>query len=423
MAFQDPNSDAGSVVASGSLAGAAGGLAAAEGLSLVNSGFQYYNQKKLNRQAQKMTQENMRLQQQLNLDSQYKSIANSTSAYKAAGLNPALAFGAPAAAGVSSAPGNAGAAGMPASPDVAGLMSAGAQLDMLATQKENVQANTNLQNEEAREKKIANDRKASEDYTINEHLPHLIEYMKQNTDDEFTLGWLDEFNQNSKNLLQDKGTLDALQSIFFEMTRQNRNKALDELTNEMDISVMRMQLNNGTAAALADLPKANRRLIYKNMLRMDAEIARFNAETRNVQEDTKFFNERREQTAATVAKLGQETLAILHGDKVALYDAGEIGALGLTLGFDAVSNFANGAGFGTGIAVAGKLAGAKSSGASLSSLPSVGKGRSIKGLPDDVAKAMRSSIDKRFPDASPAYKEKLFKGARSKWLDTHPEFK
>lgn len=418
MAFQDPSSPAGAAVAAGGI-----GFAAGEAMSLANAGIQYYNQKKLNRQAQKMTQENMRLQAALNLEQQYKSIANSTSAYKAAGLNPALAAGAPAAAGVSMAPGNAGAAGMPASPDVAGLMSAGAQLDMLATQKENVKENTNLQKEEAREKKIENDRKESEDWFYRQHLPDFIVHLEKQTDDEFTLGWLDAVRDESKNLIFDKGTVDAFGKIFFDMTRQERFKALDELTNEMDVTVMRMQLNNGTAAALADLPKANRKLIYKNMLKMDAEIARFNAETRNVQEDTKFFKERREQTAATVAKLGQETLAILHGDKVALYDAGEIGALGLTLGFDAVSNFANGAGFGTGIAVAGKLAGAKSSGASLSSLPSVGKGRSIKGLPDDVAKAMRSSIDKRFPDASPAYKEKLFKGARSKWLDAHPEFK
>lgn len=360
MAFQDPNSDQGFGVLSGGKAGfraSAAGMAAEEGMSLLNAGVQYFNQKALNRQAQSMTQENMRLQKKLNLEQQYQSIANSTSAYKAAGLNPALAAGAPAAAGVSMAAGNAGAAGMPQTPDVAALLGAGAQLDMLATQKENVQENTELQREQAREKKIQNDRNESEDYFYTEHFPDFVAHLEKMTDDEFTQGWLDSVREESKGLLQDKGIVDAFNNIFFEMSRQERFKALDELTNEMDVSVLKMQLNNGTAAALADLPKANRKLIYKNMLKMDAEIARFRAETRNINEDTAFFKERREQTAATVAKLGQETLSILHGDKVALYDAGEIGSLGLTLGFDAVEQFAHGAGFGSGLAVAGKLTG------------------------------------------------------------------
>lgn len=354
MAFQDPNSPAGAAVAAGGI-----GFAAGEAMGLANAGIQYYNQKKLNRQAQHMTQENMRLQKMLNLEQQYQSIANSTSAYKAAGLNPALATGAPAAAGVSMAPGDAGSAAMPQAPDVAALLGAGVQLDMLAAQEENLKENTELQREQAREKKIQNDRNESEDYFYTQHFPDFVAHLEKMTDDEFTQGWLDSVREESKGLLHDKGIVDAFNNIFFEMTRQERFKALDELTNEMDVSVMRMQLNNGTAAALADLPKANRKLIYKNMLKMDAEIARFRAETRNINEDTAFFAERREQTAATVAKLGQETLAILHGDKVALYDAGEIGALGLSLGFDAVEQFAHGAGFGTGIAVAGKLAGGK----------------------------------------------------------------
>lgn len=415
MAYQDPNSPAGNAVATGGV-----GFAAGEAASLANAAFQYYNQKALNRQANSMTQENMRLQKKLNLEQQYQSIANSTSAYKAAGLNPALAVGAPAAGPVSSHSANAGAAGLPSTPDVAALLGAGAQLDMLDAQKENIRENTELQKEQAREKKIENNRKESEDYTINEHLPYLIEYMKSNADDEFTLGWLDEFSQNSKNLVQDKGTLDALNNIFFEMTRQDRSKTLEELINQMDITVMKMQLTNGTAAAVADLPKANRKLIYKNMLRMDAEIARFNAETRNVQEDTKFFKERREQTAATVAKLGQETLALLHNDKVALYDAGEIGALGLTLGFDAVEQFAHGAGFGTGLAVAGKLAGGSGKDGTSLTKPVFESPKRVesqpygKPVPRDVLESIREA-SRSTAKGDKVYEAQLFNAAVKRW--------
>lgn len=64
------------------------------GGNIVNNAIQYYTQKNQQRQAQSNTQKNMRLQQELEDESWYNRIAQSTQALKAAGLSPVLATGA-----------------------------------------------------------------------------------------------------------------------------------------------------------------------------------------------------------------------------------------------------------------------------------------------------------------------------------------
>lgn len=131
--------------------------AAAEGSSLTRdmagAAVQYYNQKKLNRQAQTDTQQNMKLQKQLNLQQQYDSVRNYTSALRNAGLNPALASsGVQLAQGVSSAAGNAGQAAMPENSAPAYLQAYNA-IAKQESEIENTKANTELQKAETDLKK------------------------------------------------------------------------------------------------------------------------------------------------------------------------------------------------------------------------------------------------------------------------------
>lgn len=120
---------------------------------LGNAAIQYYNQKKLNRQAQTDTQQNMKLQKQLNLQQQFDSVRNYTSALRAAGLNPALASsGVQMAQGVTSAAGNAGQAALPENNAPAYLQAYNA-IAKQESEIENTKANTELQKAETNLKK------------------------------------------------------------------------------------------------------------------------------------------------------------------------------------------------------------------------------------------------------------------------------
>lgn len=70
-----------------------GTFAAGVGGNFINNAIQYYTQKNQQRQAQANTQKNMRLQQELDDESWYNRIAQSTKALKSAGLSPVLATG------------------------------------------------------------------------------------------------------------------------------------------------------------------------------------------------------------------------------------------------------------------------------------------------------------------------------------------
>lgn len=115
---------------------------------MASSAVQYYNQKRLNRQAQTDTQQNMRLQKELNLQQQFDSVKTYTSALRAAGLNPALASSSPVQAqGVSSSAGNAGQAAKP-TPNLPAALEAANNLKQQESQIENTRANTELQRAE-----------------------------------------------------------------------------------------------------------------------------------------------------------------------------------------------------------------------------------------------------------------------------------
>lgn len=127
-----------------------GGGVVGKAFDYVDTAIQYYNQKKLNRQAQNDTQQNMKLQKQLNLEQQFDSVKTYTSALRNAGLNPALASSSPVMAqGVSSAAGNAGNAAKPDN-SFASTLEAFTAAGKQGAEIENLEANTDLQRAEAK---------------------------------------------------------------------------------------------------------------------------------------------------------------------------------------------------------------------------------------------------------------------------------
>lgn len=412
MAYRDPNSDEGFSVASGGFSTSAAGMAVDEAMKLGNAAIQYFNQKALNRQAQHMTRENMKLQKKLNLEQQYQSIANSTSAYKAAGLNPALATGAPAAAGVSMASGNAGSAALPQSPDVAAFLGAGAQLDMLSEQKRNLEANTNLQNEEAREKKIVNDRRSTEDSVIGQNLPIMLSEIKESTDNPFMRGFIESFEDSLTADDLNLGVLEGFSKMFFDFSQRERDRELDNISKELDKKVLSQQYENGAAEALADLPKATRFQIYRNVALMEAQIGQLNAET-SLTED------KRNAIRANISKLAQEVQSLLHHDPAAMWHAGDISGLLVMLGYDGVKAVSTGAGF----AVGARAAGAGSSGAVKAGTlpkPSFPSPKPIKSepfgkpVPRDVLESIREATHAT-GKGNKVYEAQLFNAAVRRW--------
>lgn len=101
-----------------------------------------YLQAKRDARAQQYTQENMRLAQQLNLESAYKSVAQSTAALRAAGINPALAVnGQTQAVGVSNPSGPHSSVPLNKM-DYSSILMAKKELALLDAQKANIEADT-----------------------------------------------------------------------------------------------------------------------------------------------------------------------------------------------------------------------------------------------------------------------------------------
>ena len=241
------------------------------GGNLVNNAIQYYTQKNQQRQAQSNTQKNMMLQQQLEDESWYNRIANSTAALKAAGLSPVLATGA--------TQGSAAVSHNDSMPQV-GTPSGGADLVNAAmlnnSQKELNEAAAEKARAEADKLKQETGHGDTRDFFINSHLNSVLQDIAENADDEFTKDFARSFMEqgSNNNVRFDFGALDAFEKIFFGLERQKRSHMIEELTNHFDRKVMQLQLTNGAAAALANLHKDKRRLIYKEMMQMDANISK-----------------------------------------------------------------------------------------------------------------------------------------------------
>lgn len=317
---------------------------------MVDTAVQYYNQKKLNRQAQNDTQQNMKLQKQLNLEQQFDSLKSYTSALRAAGLNPALASSSPVMAqGVSSAAGNAGQAGMPQN-TTAEAMQAFNAVRKADSEIENVEANTALQREETREKKIKNDREATKDSLVSKTALDALSAMREETDSPFIRGFIEEFENGVTDKDMNVGLLDSFQKVFYDLSQKERDRELDFLVKEFDKQVYHKQFENGAAEALADMPKATRFQIYRNCALMLAQIGQLNAET-SLTED------KRNLIRSNIAKLGQEVQSLLHHDPASMWHSGDISGLLAMLGYDGIKAVASGVGFGAGAAVGSRVGG------------------------------------------------------------------
>lgn len=192
------------------------GMAAGGALSLVrdmaDSAVQYYNQKKLNRQAQNDTQQNMKLQKQLNLEQQFDSLKTYTSGLRAAGLNPALASSSPVMAqGVSSAAGNAGQAALPQN-TTADTLQAFNALRKADSEIENVEANTELQRAETKlkEQDVKNKQQDIEESKSRVSLNQQQESMLQDLSKKYQTESLILGNEYSRMLSQDNVSHHAL---------------------------------------------------------------------------------------------------------------------------------------------------------------------------------------------------------------------
>lgn len=330
-------------------------MAAAAGEKVFDTALQYYSQKNLNRQQQANYQKNLKLAAALDITNQRKAIEQSTQALRNAGLSPVLAasgnFSAPA---VSAAMGTAGQMSMSGA-SLPQQMKADDQREILEDTKENLKSQTQLNKAAASKAQAEADSTnlnvkhgKSFDTALAPALVSIIDEMKESTDNPFMKGFLEDFVNNNPDV--DLGTLKAFNETWFNLSQRERDRELDFIAKEMDKKVLSMQYSNGAAEALADMPKAQRLQIYRNMALMDSQIASLDAET-SLTED------KRNAIRASIQKLGQETLSILHHDPAALWQAGEISSLGVMLGYEGIKAAANGVGFGLGAAVGSRVGG------------------------------------------------------------------
>ena len=287
-----------------------GDMALTAGEKVFDTALQYYSQKNLNRQQQANYQKNLKLAASLDITNQRKAIEQSTQALRNAGLSPVLAasgnFSAPA---VSAAMGTAGQMSMSGA-SLPQQMKAEDQREMLEDSKENLKSQTLLNKAAAAKAQAEADSTnlnvkhgKSFDTAISPAFTSMLSEMKDSTENPYMKGFLEEFLENNSEV--DLGTLKAFNASWFELSQKERDRELDFIAKEMDKKVMSMQYSNGAAEALADMPKAQRMQIYRNMALMSSQIASLNAET-SLTED------KRNAIKASVEKLGQETLSILH---------------------------------------------------------------------------------------------------------------
>ena len=368
------------------------------------SALQYFNQKRLQKMASADYRRNLEYSQNLNLESQRRGIEQSTSALRSAGLSPVLAAGSmTTAVPAASAPMSAGSAGMPTGSSAA-MVEAINDARAFENQQKLVESETHRNESEAREIDIKNAHSDSQDKALNEGLYQMLDEMRNSTDNPFMRGFLDNYlDANNSNL--DLGVYDAFNRLWFELPQRERDRELDYIQKEFDKKVLALQYENNAAAALADMPRAKRFEVYAAINQMNANIARLNAET-SLTED------QRDNLRASTSKLAQEVQSIFHSDPAALYKAGDISSLLVSLGFDAVKAGAAGAGFSLGAAATrgAGVAGAAAKTAAPAVAKSVAPAASRQ-LSQSLVNQIRASINRNFPNATPQYKAALFNKA------------
>lgn len=321
------------------------GLAAGAGLGVVQgslgSVIQYHNQKALNEQAQRNYERNLRLQQKLNLQSSFQQVANSTAALRAAGISPVVATGANFSAPATTAPMQSSSAAMP-NFDVVNGVNAGIGALLAKGQSDLMSANERKLNADAEAQEIQNERERNRDTATNIAGHAMLQEMLATTDSPFTRGLLEAYLDEADGNF-DVGRLRAFSETFFDLSQRERDRELDFLAKEQDKLVLQKQFDNDAATALADMPRALRYQLYKNVALLNAQIGSLENQTPSKEEFDKKY-------AAEISKTSQEVQSILHHDPAAMWQAGDITSLLVTTGVEAVGSFANGAGLAAGMA-------------------------------------------------------------------------
>lgn len=314
------------------------------GMNLVNNAIQYYTQKNQQRQAQANTQKNMRLQQNLEDESWYNRIAMSTQALKAAGLSPVLATGATQGAAAVS---HNEAMPQVSAHDSANLLNA-AMLN--ESQVKLNEAAADKAKAEAKSTEIKNKREETKDSLVSQSTLDFLSAMREETDSPFIRGFIEQFESGVADKDMNVGLLDSFQQVFYDLSQKERDRELDFLVKEFDKQVYQRQFENGSAEAIADMPKATRFQIYRNCALMLAQIGQLNAETSLTQDKQNLIR-------ANIAKLGQEVQSLLHHDPAAMWHSGDISGLLAMVGYDGIKAAASGVGFGVGAAVGSRVGG------------------------------------------------------------------
>lgn len=322
------------------------GLAAGAGLGVVQgslgSAIQYHNQKALNEQAQRNYERNLRLQQKLNLQSSFQQVANSTAALRAAGISPVVATGANFSAPATTAPMQSSPAGMP-NVDVISGVTAGVGASLAKGQSDLMAANERKLNADAEAQEIQNEREHNRDSSVNAASHVMLQEMLDTTDNPFTRGLLETYLDEADGNF-DVGRLRAFSETFFDLSQRERDRELDFLAKEQDKLVLQKQYDNDAATALADMPRAIRYQLYKNIALLNAQIGSLENQTPSKQDFDKKY-------AADISKTAQEVQSLIHHDPAAMWQAGDITSLLVVTGADAAKAFSAGAGHAAGIAL------------------------------------------------------------------------
>lgn len=301
--------------------GILGEIASQAASDAVKTGMQYYANKNLQRQDQANYRKNLELAAALDITNQRKAIEQSVTAFRNAGLSPALAangnFSAPA---VSAALGNT-SVGMPGT-DLGSIMSANNQRELLDVQKENIRSQTNANNaaanksnaeaEEAEQRKIGGEREnlrqSDYDKTINESMR---EYYKVMAKDESKSPAEREYYDALANSTNDysRGVLQAQREFatyINELDEYQKEAVLRALT----VKITKMQLKDEpTLEALAFAPKT----LQNKMI----------AETADAWSSKKWRDWQRESLGPAQAELlGTESAVKRHSDFVGMVDDG-----------------------------------------------------------------------------------------------------